>query len=116
MWNEKWRPTYFLSPQPILEQHGLNERHPEFGRTEYKEIIAEFENSGFKVISEKRNGNINASEYALKILTQIDSLIKDGTEPRKITVVGSSKGGDIPQYVSTFANRSDVNFVFVASF
>lgn len=100
----------------FLEDHGLDESHPEFGRTEYKEILGEFEKSGFKVISEKRNGNVNAREYALEIVTQIDSLISNGTNPEKITVVGTSKGGYITQYVSTFANNPKLNFVFVASF
>ncbi|QAA80336.1 alpha/beta hydrolase [Aequorivita sp. H23M31] len=106
----------FFLHNRFLEEHELNELHPEFGRTEYNEIIAEFENSGFKVISEKRNGNVNAREYAIGIVTQIDSLIKNGTEPRKITVVGTSKGGYIAQYVSTLTNNPDLNFVFIASF
>ena len=89
---------FFLHNQ-FLEEHELNELHPEFGRTEYYEIIAEFKKEGFNVISEKRNGNVNAREYAIGIVTQIDSLIKNGTEPRKITVVGTSKGGYIAQYV-----------------
>ena len=109
------RVIFFLHNR-FLEEHGLDESHPEFGKTEYKEILGEFEKSGFKVISEKRNGNVNAREYALEIVSQIDSLISNGTSPEKITVVGTSKGGYIAQYVSTFANNPDLNFVFVASF
>ena len=100
----------------FLEGHELNELHPEFGRTEYNEIIAEFEKGGLTVISEKRNGNVNARDYAARIVNQIDSLIKTGIEPQKITVAGTSKGGYIAQYVSTLANNHDLNFVFIASF
>lgn len=107
--------VFFLHNR-FLEEHGLNEFHPEYGRTEYREILAEFEKSGLKVISEKRNGNVNAREYAIAIVNQIDSLLKNGTEPNKITVVGTSKGGYIAQYVSTLANNQDLNFVFIASF
>ncbi len=32
--------VFFLHNR-FLEEHKLNESHPEFGRTEYKEIIAE---------------------------------------------------------------------------
>ncbi len=106
----------FFLHNRFLEEHDLNELHPEFGRTEYNEIIAEFNNSGFKVISEKRNGNVNARDYAVGIVTQIDSLIKIGVEPQKITVVGTSKGGYIAQYVSTLTNNQNLNFVFIASF
>lgn len=106
----------FFLHNRFLEEHALDELHPEYGRTEYLEIIDEFEKSGFKVISEKRNGNVNAREYAVGIVSQIDSLITTGTEAQKITIVGTSKGGYIAQYVSTFANNPELNFVFVASF
>ncbi len=106
---------FFLHNQ-FLEEHGLKELHPEFGRTEYKEILAEFEKSGLIVISKKRNGNVNAREYAIGIVNKIDSLIKNGIKPEKITIVGTSKGGYIAQYVSTLANNPELNFVFVASF
>lgn len=106
----------FFLHNRFLEEHELSELHPEFGRTEYKEIITEFEKSGFKVISEKRTGNVNAREYAIGIVRQIDSLIEKGVEPKKITVVGTSKGGYIAQYVSTLANNPSLNFVFIACF
>lgn len=106
----------FFLHNRFLEEHDLNDKHPEFGRTEYREIKNEFERSEFKVISEKRNGNVNARDYALTVTNQIDSLIKNGIEPNKITIVGTSKGGYIAQYVSTLANNPDLNFVFIASF
>lgn len=106
----------FFLHNRFLEEHELYELHPEFGRTEYLEIIDEFEKGGFEVISEKRNGNVNAREYAAGVVSQIDSLINSGIEPSKITVVGTSKGGYIAQYVSTLANIPKLNFVFVASF
>jgi hypothetical protein len=106
----------FFLHNRFLEEHGLNELHPKFGRTEYNEIIAEFEKNEFKVFSEKRNGNVNAREYALGIVNQIDSLIKSGSESNNITIVGTSKGGYIAQYVSTLARNPDLNFVFIGSF
>ncbi len=106
----------FFLHNRFIEEHALEEWHPEFGRTEYNEILAEFEKSGLKIISEKRNGNVDAREYAVGIVNQIDSLIKKGTDPKKITVVGTSKGGYIAQYVSTLANNPSLNFVFIACF
>lgn len=112
---EDERFIFFLHNR-FLEEHDLNELHPEFGRTEYNEIVTEFEKSGIKVISEIRNGNVNAREYAVGVVSQIDSLLKKGIKPEKITVIGTSKGGYIAQYVSTIADNSNLNFVFVASF
>lgn len=109
------RYLFFLHNR-FLEEHGLNEEHPQYGRTEYKEIVSEFERNGFVVISEIRKGNVNARDYAEGVLEQIDSLIQRGVSPKNITVVGTSKGGYIAQYVSTLANNTNLNFVFVASF
>lgn len=106
----------FFLHNRFLEERELNESHPEYGRAEYNEILAEFKKNGLKVISEKRNGNVNVREYARGIVNQIDNLIKSGVEPRRITIVGTSKGGYIAQYVSTYANNPDLNFVFIASF
>ena len=114
--NENDERFIFFLHNRFLEEHELNELHPEFGRAEYNEIIAEFEKSGLSVISEKRKGNVNAREYAVGIVYQIDSLIKTGIEPQKITIVGTSKGGYIAQYISTLANNQNLNFVFIASF
>lgn len=112
----KHKRVIFFLHNRFLENHELNENHPEYGRTEYLEIIKKFKNRGFKVISEKREGNVNARSYALKILQQIQLLLKSGTPPNNITVVGTSKGGYIAQYVSTLANIPDLNFVFIGCF
>ncbi|PWI31619.1 alpha/beta hydrolase [Flavobacteriaceae bacterium LYZ1037] len=109
------RYVFFLHNR-FLEEHELNDVHPEYGQTAYLEIIKTFEESGFKVISEKRNGNVNARDYASGLVNQIDSLINIGTKPNNITVVGTSKGGYIAQYVSTLAENPDLNFVFIASY
>ncbi len=106
----------FFLHNKFLENHELNESHPKYGRTQYNEVITEFEKNGFKVISEKRNRDTDIKEYAVGIVNQIDSLIKKGIEPKKITVIGTSKGGYIAQIVSTLANNQDLNFIFIACF
>ncbi|WP_236979229.1 alpha/beta hydrolase [Membranihabitans maritimus] len=112
---EDERYIFFLHNR-FLETHDLSELHPVYGRTEYEEILSEFEAAGFHVISEKRNGNVNAREYAIGMVEEINRLIENGVLPHNITVVGTSKGGYIAQYVSTLARNPDLNFVFVASF
>ncbi len=109
-------PIIFFLHNRFLETHELEELHPEFGRTEYKEIIEEFEKEGFNVISEVRKGNVNARDYAEKLVNQIDSLIHLGFAPSDITIVGTSKGGYIAQYVSTIANNQHLNFVFIGCY
>ena len=109
------RYLFFLHNR-FLEDHDLQEAHPEYGKSAYLEIISEFENNGFTVLSEKRAGIVNARDYAILITAQIESLLQKGILPKNITVVGTSKGGYIAQYVSTLANNKDLNFVFIASF
>ncbi|WP_416867332.1 MAG: alpha/beta hydrolase [Imperialibacter sp.] len=98
-----------------IEDHELNEGHPKYGRAEYREIVNAFKKEGFTVISEKRKANTDEKTYARKVKSQIDSLLQMGVEPGKITVVGTSKGGIIAQYVSTYARNEQLNFVFIGS-
>jgi dienelactone hydrolase len=79
-------------------------------------ILQSFKKDGFIVLSEKRIKNTDTKKYAEKIVSQIDSLIKTGVKPNHITIVGTSKGGYIAQYVSTFAKNPNLNFVFIGSF
>ena len=113
--NNNDRFIFFLHNR-FLEVYDLNESHPTYGRAEYLEIIKAYKDQGFNGISKKRKGNVNVKDYALKVTEQIDSLLKTGIEPAKITVIGTSKGGYIAQYVSTFAKNPNLNFVFIGSF
>jgi hypothetical protein len=83
---------------------------------DYKGILKSFENDGFVVFSEKRSPKANERAFANKVISQIDSLISKGVQPNHITVIGTSKGGYIAQFVSTFAKNPDLNFVFIGSF
>ena len=83
---------------------------------DYEGILQSFKKDGFIVLSEKRIKNTDTKKYAEKIVSQIDSLIKTGVKPNHITIVGTSKGGYIAQYVSTFAKNPNLNFVFIGSF
>lgn len=109
------RVVFFLHNR-FLEEHELHEAHPEYGKVHYEEILAKFRSKGFTVMSEKRKGNVNALDYAQGLVRQIDSLIEQGVSAKQITIIGTSKGGYIAQYVSTIANNPELNFVFIASF
>jgi len=106
----------FFLHNAFIEQNDLSVAHPEYGKAEYNEIIASFKKDNFIVYSEIRKKNTNAYEYAEKIAKQIKKLLKKGIPPNKITVIGTSKGGYIAQYVSTFLANPDMNFVFIGCF
>ncbi|RUT71484.1 alpha/beta hydrolase [Flavobacterium cupreum] len=106
----------FFLHNRFIEEHDLSEAHPEYGRAEYNEIINSFKSDNFMVFSEKRKKNTNGAEYAEKVVRQIQKLLKKGIKPNKITVIGTSMGGYIAQYVSTYLANPEVSFVFIGCF
>lgn len=106
----------FFLHNRFLEGHELAEAHKEYGKAEYLEILAAFQKENFVVLSEKRPKNTDGKEYAQKVKNQIDSLLKMGIAANHITVIGTSKGGYIAQYVSTFLANPDINYVFIGCF
>lgn len=107
--------VFFLHNR-FIEDHGPDDKHPEYGRAHYREILHAFREKGLVVHSEKRPPGTDAKAYAGKIARQIDSLIGSGVPPAHITVIGTSKGGYIAQYVSTRLANPDLNFVFIGCY
>lgn len=106
----------FFLHNAFIEENPLNVEHPEYGRAEYNEILESFRKDNFVVFSEIRSKNTNGAKYAKKIEKQIKALLKKGVQPNDITVIGTSRGGYIAQYVSTYLANPDVNFVFIGCF
>lgn len=113
--NKDQRYIFFLH-NAYVEQNALDVPHPEYGKAEYNEILESFRKDNFIVFSEIRSKNTNAATYAKKIAKQINGLLKKGISANKITVIGTSKGGYIAQYVSTYLANPEVNFVFIGCF
>ena len=106
----------FFLHNKFVEENNLEVEHSEYGKVEYSEIIKEFEKDDFIVLSEKRKKNTDVELYAEKIVSQVDSLLKIGVKPNHISVIGTSKGGYIAQYVSTIIANPNLNFVFIGCF
>jgi len=106
----------FYLHNKFIEENDYGVKHQEYGKAEYSEIIKSFEKDNFIVLSEKRNKSTDVKKYAGKIASQIDSLIQIGIKPNHITVIGTSKGGYIAQYVSTIIANPELNFVFIGCY
>ena len=100
----------------IIEDQGANavDTINGFGAYQYEEILNTFRKAGFTVMSEVRQKNTDPAEYAHKIVSQIDSLIKNGVNANDLTVVGASKGAIIAMLISSYLRNKDVNFVLLA--
>jgi peptidoglycan/xylan/chitin deacetylase (PgdA/CDA1 family) len=105
----------FFFHNRFIESHGPLEEHASYGRAEYQEILTRFRDDGFIVMSEKRPANTDEKAYAKTVVAQIDSLLGTGVDPTAITIAGTSKGGNIAQYVSFLAKNTKLNFVFIGS-
>lgn len=106
----------FFLHNRFIEEHDLDEDHPVYGNPHYRDILAAFRKKGFIVHSEKRPSGTDVQQYARGIAAEVDSLIGIGVPAGKITVIGTSKGGYIAQYVSTYLANPDVNFVFIGCY
>lgn len=106
----------FFLHNRFLEENDEQAEHPQYGRAEYSAILDSFRKRNFNVISEKRVSGTDAKLYARKVVRQIDSLLKAGATANHITVVGTSKGGYIAQYVSTYLANPEVNYVLIGCF
>lgn len=107
----------FFLHNKFLEENPESTFSKEYNvKVEYNEILESFRKDGFIVFSEKRQPQTIVIDYAKKVVLQIDSLILSGIKPEQITVIGTSKGGYIAQFVSTFAQNPELNFVFIGCF
>jgi hypothetical protein len=98
----------------IVEIKGIRPISAKYGAYEYEKIIEALKNRGFVVISEARERNTHAGQYAKKVVSQVNGLLQAGVPPSNITVVGASKGALIAMMVSTRLQNQEVNFVFLA--
>ena len=98
----------------IVEDMGLEAANELYGKYEYQGILEALKIDNAQVISEVRKPNTDIKQYAQKIASEIEELIKDGVNPADITVIGASKGALIAMTISTQMKNKNLNFIFVA--
>lgn len=105
----------FFLHNKFLEDHSADEAHPKYGIVEYEKVLHQLKDSSNVILFEKRKPNTDPAVYALKIKKQIDRLIKKGVKAGNITVVGTSQGGYIAQYISWYEKNMELKFVFIGA-
>lgn len=111
----KQKEYIFFLHNKFLEDHSAEEAHPKYGIVEYEKVLHQLKDSSNVIIFEKRKPNTDPSAYALKIKKQIDRLIKKGVKAENITVIGTSQGGYIAQYISWYAKNPALKFVIIGA-
>lgn len=99
----------------IIEEQGIRPTDPRYGIYEYEQILDTFKRLGFTVISEARARGTDPEAYASATAGRIRELLASGVPPRRITVVGASKGAVIAMLTSTALGNRDVNFVIMSN-
>jgi hypothetical protein len=99
----------------IETQKSLRPKHKRHGYYEYEKILETLRDKGFLVISEARMTEAEPAVYAETIAERVNALIRAGVPPRRITVIGASKGGIIAVYASSLIHNPKVNFIIMAS-
>lgn len=99
----------------LIEEKGIRPEDPRYGVYEYEQILDTFKQRGFTVISEARPHGTDVKQYASQTAGQIQKLIGAGVPPRRITVVGASKGSVIAMVTSSLLRNRDVNFVLMSN-
>jgi len=92
----------------------LSKTTAQYGMYEYEGILANLREDGHTVHSERRQPGTDRVAYSNKIVSDIRSLMDNGTDPREIVVIGFSKGAQIAILVSDSLAHSEVRYVLQA--
>jgi hypothetical protein len=95
----------------VLGDNAINNGAPEWGPYEYSNILDSLRLRGFYVVSERRFPEVKDSSYAVKICSQIDSLLKAGVSVQNLLVVSASAGWAISYRVSDRLRNDSLHFV-----
>ena len=98
----------------IVEEHGPHPTDPRFGAYEYQGILDSLAARGFAVVGEVRPQGTEIAAYAGHVVAQVRSLLAAGVPPRRIAVVGFSKGGAIALVAASRLRHPEVRFVSLA--
>ena len=102
---------FYLHGQITIEKgKGIS---PYFGVYEYQSILDTFSSYGYKVISEPRPMSVDEGEYAGKVSRQIDTLLKAGVNPAKISIVGASAGAYITIDVALRVKNKNIKYAIL---
>jgi len=105
----------YIHGRIIETQKSLRPRHRRHGYYEYEKILEALRDKGFLIISEARMTEVDPAVYAKTIAERVNSLIRAGVSPRRITTIGASKGGVIAVFASSLIHNPEVNFVILSS-
>ncbi|MCB0698941.1 MAG: hypothetical protein KDC11_03800, partial [Chitinophagaceae bacterium] len=103
----------FFLHNKILEDMPDNPYSNQYGKYEFDAIVNSFSQKGYVVHARIRPENADPDQYSWLVAKSIDSLLKLGVSPRRITIVGTGKGALIAMLASDHIRVKDVKYVIV---
>jgi hypothetical protein len=97
----------------IVQEQGINAVSPYYGKYEYLAIVDSLRSQGIAVISEVRKKGTEDKAYAVKVKSQIDSLLAKGVKPLNISVVGASAGAYIAMETAIIVKQPEIKFALI---
>lgn len=84
------------------------------GDCKFIDLLRNFTDKGFVVVSQLRNPDMPLTSYANEAAEQIQAILNAGVPPANITVSGHSKGGVIALNVAALLQQPDIKYVILA--
>jgi len=97
----------------IIADEGLNAIHPDYGRHEYNEILVYLASSGGQIVSEIQTAGTDPIAYAETAAVWINHLLDHGVPPKRIFVIGFSKGEAITIHLSDLLKNPCIYYVMI---
>src|ERR1043166_2242189 len=82
----------------------------QYGVYEYDAILDAFRPEGFAGTSQARPRDADPGTSAPRVAAEVNSLLREGVPPSRITVVGASKGAVIAMLASTYLQEPEVRY------
>lgn len=104
----------FFLHNKILEDMPDSAFNQQYGVYEYTGIIKALRERGYIVYADERPFGTDPDQYSWVVARQVDSLLKLGVEPGRITIVGSGKGALITMLSSSHIRKDEVRYILLS--
>lgn len=104
----------FYSHGLIVEGTDPRPVHPRYGVYDFPAIKAALADSDFNVIAYQRPAGTDPKAYARILAGQVRDLLAAGVDPKNVTILGFSRGGQITAYASNELRKTPVNTIIMA--
>ncbi|PKG81393.1 alpha/beta hydrolase [Colwellia sp. 75C3] len=105
----------FYSHGLIVEGKNPTPTHPRWGVYEFPKVKTALTSEHYNLIAYHRALDTKPRDFAKKLASDVDLLIKKGVKAENISLVGFSRGGEITILASSYINSSAVNIVLLAA-